>query len=308
MKQSYTDMYTGLKKMAKEQKLTLSDMFSLVQQGWKKAVQTRPDNLPQGFEPRDYENLSSCAQSSSLELKIEQGEAIHFYMPGREFCDWLVDCATKSDNESLNVAQKIAGRNIGVLHFPTTSKLTSLGYMVGSLNQSSYAQAGKLIPEINLRYDAEGEKSRIVLTFSEIQNYHNLSAISWPLCSNFKEIFNRTTETKTEQENYYYYCCLIAGLGMYISAFGGAVIRDGLPWDLKHPNIHKRPYTQSILVHDSIKQSSHDSPTPHYRRGHFRLLRSERFKHKQGQVVFVKDTFVKGQAKTVEDITQPTTN
>ena len=39
--------------------------------------------------------------------------------------------------------------------------------------------------------------------------------------------------------------------------------------------------------------------SPHLRRGHFRMLSSDYFKNKQGQIVFVKSSFVKGNAKTV---------
>jgi len=37
----------------------------------------------------------------------------------------------------------------------------------------------------------------------------------------------------------------------------------------------------------------------HFRKGHFRTLRSERFTHKRWKAVFVKATFVKGEALTI---------
>ncbi len=41
--------------------------------------------------------------------------------------------------------------------------------------------------------------------------------------------------------------------------------------------------------------------TPHFRRGHFRVLRSEVYKKKRYQTIFVHSSFVKGKAKTVLD-------
>lgn len=41
------------------------------------------------------------------------------------------------------------------------------------------------------------------------------------------------------------------------------------------------------------------SKSPHLRRGHFRFLQSEKFVNKKGCIVFVSETMIKGQAKTV---------
>ncbi|MEP7376540.1 MAG: hypothetical protein ABI675_24290 [Chitinophagaceae bacterium] len=41
------------------------------------------------------------------------------------------------------------------------------------------------------------------------------------------------------------------------------------------------------------------SKIPHFRKGYFRLLQSDYFTHKQGQLVYVTETMVKGKAKTI---------
>ncbi len=41
------------------------------------------------------------------------------------------------------------------------------------------------------------------------------------------------------------------------------------------------------------------SKIPHFRKGHFRVLQSDYFVHKKGQIIYVTETMVKGQAKTV---------
>ena len=46
------------------------------------------------------------------------------------------------------------------------------------------------------------------------------------------------------------------------------------------------------------------SKIPHFRKGYFRLLQSDYFTHKQGQLVYVTETMVKGKAKTVSTSTR----
>ncbi|WP_293888597.1 MULTISPECIES: hypothetical protein [unclassified Sphingobacterium] len=63
----------------------------------------------------------------------------------------------------------------------------------------------------------------------------------------------------------------------------------------------------SFSVSERVKdiESSSLSKIPHFRKGHFRLLQSDYFTNKKGEIIFVSETMVKGKAKTVslsEDI------
>jgi hypothetical protein len=73
------------------------------------------------------------------------------------------------------------------------------------------------------------------------------------------------------------------------------VFQDGLPDYVKHPAWFRNQNNKSI----SIARVSHEV-CPHIRVGHFRLLSSERFINKRGQVVFVKPSMVKGHATHTE--------
>jgi hypothetical protein len=86
---------------------------------------------------------------------------------------------------------------------------------------------------------------------------------------------------------------------MYIGCFPETLI-DGLPVDLKHPSHHHHKDVFTLGISPKVRLGgTHDSPTPHFRIGHFRVLRSERFTHKRFQTVFVHETFVRGKASTV---------
>lgn len=57
-----------------------------------------------------------------------------------------------------------------------------------------------------------------------------------------------------------------------------------------------------IVNRNEIVDEEHShSVSPHWRRGHFRLLSSEKFIRKHGQTVYVRGTFVKGKAFDVLD-------
>ena len=73
------------------------------------------------------------------------------------------------------------------------------------------------------------------------------------------------------------------------------VFKDGLPDYVKHPNWFKKLNVRSISV-ARVKREV----CPHIRSGHFRLLSSDRYVHKKGQVVFVKPSMIKGKAKHTE--------
>lgn len=87
---------------------------------------------------------------------------------------------------------------------------------------------------------------------------------------------------------------LLNGLSLYIQAFPECVTEmqtEPMPW-LQGPR-------RMIGRHAIIDEEESRSVSPHFRRGHFRVLQHERF-YNRGKVVFIKGTFVKGRAYHVE--------
>lgn len=86
----------------------------------------------------------------------------------------------------------------------------------------------------------------------------------------------------------------------YMSCFPDCVV-DGVPKDIFIKNIGKTDRNITFHLSDKIKdiENSSTSKIPHFRKGHFRLLQSDYFTNKKGQIVFVAETMVKGKAKTV---------
>lgn len=76
---------------------------------------------------------------------------------------------------------------------------------------------------------------------------------------------------------------------------------DGVPKDLFEKSVGKADRNFTFQLSEKIKDVDY-SPTskiPHFRKGHFRLLQSDYYTHKKGQLVFVAEAMVKGKAKTV---------
>lgn len=87
---------------------------------------------------------------------------------------------------------------------------------------------------------------------------------------------------------------LLFGLSLYVQAFPECVTEmqtEPMPW--------LQGTRRMIGRHAIIEEEESRSVSPHFRRGHFRVLQSERY-HERGKVVFVKGTFVKGRAYHVE--------
>lgn len=86
----------------------------------------------------------------------------------------------------------------------------------------------------------------------------------------------------------------------YMNCFPECVT-EGVPKDVFVKSISNKGRNITFHVADKIKEieSSPTSKIPHFRKGHFRSLQSEYFTNKKGQIVFVTETMVKGNAKTV---------
>ncbi len=94
---------------------------------------------------------------------------------------------------------------------------------------------------------------------------------------------------------------LVFGLSLYMDAFPDAVVEAGAE------NIHQIKHYDGarhiVNRNEIIDEEQKHSVSPHWRRGHFRLLASAKFVRKQGQTVYVRGTFVKGKAFDVMDDT-----
>lgn len=96
---------------------------------------------------------------------------------------------------------------------------------------------------------------------------------------------------------------IVFGLSLYMDAFPDAVLPASSD-DVKHIG-HYDGAKNRVAANSIVTEEERHGISPHWRRGHFRILVSERFTRKQGQTVYVRGTFVKGKAFEVLDDAPP---
>jgi hypothetical protein len=96
---------------------------------------------------------------------------------------------------------------------------------------------------------------------------------------------------------------LVFGLSLYMDAFPDAVV-EASGEDVKHIGYYSGQ-RRTVTPNEIVDEERRHGVSPHWRRGHFRVLASERFTRKQGQTVYVRGTFVKGKAFAVLDDAPP---
>lgn len=92
----------------------------------------------------------------------------------------------------------------------------------------------------------------------------------------------------------------------YINAFPEC-LTEGVPQNISKKN--KADYQNTKVLKTSThvleieKENNNDSRiiTPHFRKGHFRYLKDERFVNKKGQIVFVKASMVRGHGQSLKN-------
>ncbi len=103
---------------------------------------------------------------------------------------------------------------------------------------------------------------------------------------------DHTNMTPEEEDTLQQRLRLIYGFLLLTREFPELMV-DGPPEKVKHPAWYRKHKSKQHLRIDRVRGER----APHLRHGHFRLLKSERFVHKRGQLVFVKPSMVKGKAK-----------
>lgn len=185
--------------------------------------------------------------------------------------------ANKKANEIFSFLAKF-----GLKYSP--SELTVSYYALHSKEKSYFICASR-------EKDSSSDNNMVLTIFDDQENFSYI-----PLEKTKESLeFIKNNELIRIGLNFLFYC----------KAFPECLI-DGVPQSLskieksKISNCKILNTTTKIIENiDDIKAGK--VVTPHFRQGHFRLLKDERFVNKKGQVVFVKATMVNGQAKTLNN-------
>lgn len=267
MKRAFTTYSSFLRKFIKETDVTAEEIVKLMRQG----------------VGDEHEYLAWM--QVEMEAKLLVGKGVHFFLTDVAFCDWLVDCVDGLKSDHISILQQEMGNDrVGVIHFPTNSARNSVAFETAKETWlPKFLQDGRITAS-----DQRGPDYGTMVMSWSLGNREGLGSCVVTLDA-----------SAVCSEAARWYAKLIVGMAMYISCFP-EMLKDGPPDDIKHPSYHNYDTSKTVGISEHVcTGESHSSPTAHFRRGHFRVLRSMRFTHKRFQAVFVRQTFVAGKAKTV---------
>jgi hypothetical protein len=272
MKRSYSTFTVRIKDAARSRGVSPEELFQSVCENYESILATKFDSSLSEILIDDGVGVYAIY----IELLILQKKAVHLFLPGLDFCEWLISCVPVLEPNHAAALQQMLGVHVpGVLHFPTASKKISMAFLIPKSS-------------VPLKGNSNKEFNALITTASKEGKSFGLNQFLVSL-----EGSDKGSDAAR------WYAKLIVGLGMYCNCFP-ETLRDGPPEDLKHPSFHQYESSKTIGISEKVFCfGTHESPVAHFRRGHFRILRSEKFKNKRFQAVFVKETFVNGKSKTV---------
>ena len=268
MKTSYRQYNSSLDWIAKK----LGGNYALAESNWRMLC---AEDIRSG-------KLNTMVEVYVMEMELElhkKSGVIHLFIKDESFLDWILSCTPTTGDGCAQVLQETIGNRPGILHFPSNSKYITTLFKV--------PKEGFTIKEDGSTADAK-DYGAVVMSFASHPKRTVANGMAM-LSGNNNGISKQTSD----------HARLICGLGMYLSCFP-EMLKDGPPDDVKHQSHHQYDTIKTIGISPKIRvHSEHGEVTPHFRRGHFRVLRSEQFTKKRFQVVFVKQCFVKGEAATI---------
>lgn len=222
---------------------------------------------------------------SGLELwwRDFKAEVMHIYFLDKQLRDFLMEMPL-SDLEGIKKFLHSQGTTADVWHYYSNGKSTQVTYQFA----------------LHIPYDSVGYAFSLSLEEEgSIDLYYSLGENGGRMSNKFyADVLKRQDDISRTHANIFR---LAINTIAYMKCFPDCV-SEGVPQNLFVKNGEPlNKLSVSLQLAEKIKDTDHPtrSRIPHFRRGHFRLLRSDRYAHKKGELIFIADTMVKGKAKTV---------
>ena len=269
--QPYSSVTKDLKKNGLDPEYIMDSLLLKLQQ------QRRDKPLEFSESGSDVMSLNILITESEI---LDKGKGTHYFIDSIELTDFLMGCAKECTADMLNVFPQN-----GIIHtlkedYPTL--LFSI-HPMPSGRKCIVLCSGKL-------KNVSAENPQFFCFIQEPSKNIKIDSDEYTKDTDGNECSKRENELRSK------YMKLLAGTSLYMHCFPEAV-KDGFPDFAKHPNHYRQQKCASVTTTPDI--IDRDGVNPHFRVGHFRVLKSEVFTHKRWQTIFVKECFVKGEAKTV---------
>lgn len=281
MKNKYSHYHSSLKKLSKRYKMNIDEAFTFCRAAINRNVLdeyvlNEREKEQQLFSLySDYQYL----KGNSLNIFIDNNDLFDFFTKTEiNSCDTIDDFLSNLPNELININDTASSIAIHHKH-NNTSWLFSLlkgkddyGYTMTASNGNGVIEFKSIELESKLK---------------TIENKITISnLIKTPKFSPLKEYKEKPYR-------------LFINILFYVKAFPDK-LKNGVPKDFrKTPNLYDGNKFFKLDTEESLIERR-NGVLPHFRTGHFRTLKSDRFKNKKGQVIWINSTVVKGyDAKTV---------
>ena len=226
---------------------------------------------------------------SGLELWKEDfnGDFLHIFFLEKQLRDFL-EITPLSDLDGIREYLYENGKNKNVIYFKTKSQSNCVVYTFGlhtPFETNGYAFSLSLY-----------ENNSIELYFS-----HGLQ--NGRLSNKFYiDLKNKKDEKSLALSKMFR---LAINTIAYMKCFPDCVT-EGVPRISYDRNEKRSERNITFQISEEITDfdNTQRSKIPHFRKGYFKVLRSDYYVHKKGQIIYVTETMVKGKAKTVSTSTQ----
>lgn len=216
-----------------------------------------------------------------------KGELLHIFFVDKDLQEFL-ETTTLSDIDGIKSFLYENGQSKDVFH--TYSKKQT--------NHTVYQFA------LHIPYESEGYAfSLSIEEDGSLELYYSLGENGGRMSDKFYDNVNKKSDeiSLTHSKTFRLAINTLA----YMNCFPDCV-NEGVPKNLLERTEDLSSKNISFQLSNKIKENENSKTykRPHFRKGHFRHLRSEKFTNKKGQVVFISETMVKGKAKTVSTSTE----
>lgn len=221
---------------------------------------------------------------SGLEMWREdsRGELLHIFFLDKQLRDFL-ESTNLSDLEGVKKYLFEQGKSRDIIHVSSKSESNLVVYQFA----------------LHIPYESDGYAFSLSLEEDgSVQLYFSLGDKGGLMSDEFYgEVIKKGDEVSIMQSRMFR---LAINTIAYMKCFPDCVA-DGVPKNLLERGESKTPRNFTLALSEEIKKGDNPqvSRIPHFRKGHFRLLQSDYFSNKKGQIIFVAETMVKGKAKTV---------
>lgn len=269
-----SEMWNQYKQFYKVYKSSVEDFFQMKN----KQILTTPNQLP--------EDMQSHASILDLWYLDANKKFTHIYFKNKELRNFLAEMKLSNLEETIEFLYK-SGESF---------KYTPSYDGIHSLGKSENIQVFSF--GIHIPYEKEDKGYAFQLLFNERKELDLIWAVGknegWCSAENYK---NNLKSSDEHSDFFTYIFRLAINTIAYMKAFPECVT-EGVPKTEFEECGYILEVSEKVLENTNI--DSNKMISPHFRKGYWKLLKSDFYTHKKGQLVFVSETMVNGIAKTVE--------